>query len=235
MDFERISPSPKADLLKNMKNGVLIAITHTGDTVAGLEAKLSKWIYESEYNAELYFSNINPTYSNRNTCVKYFLEKTKYSHLLFIDSDTVPFDNPLKMVKHNVDVVGGVYPMWRIDHFEWLAMEKQPNGLYKTVPADKRKGLVEVDGLGAGCLLIKRKVLENLEAPFKDKIGKDGRREIGHDYYFCERVKKKGYKIYADWDILCDHIKQVPLITIVKAIKRAYDEGYKNGLTNDSD
>jgi len=47
----------------------------------------------------------------------------------------------------------------------------------------------------------------------------------------CERAKEKGYKIYADWDILCDHIKQIPLMTMVKSLKRTYDEGYKRGLT----
>lgn len=214
-----------------MDVSILVAVTHMGETVTGLEAKLSKWIYESKYKAELYFSSINPTYSNRNAVVKYFLERTKHTHLLFIDSDTVPFENPLEMVEHDKDVVGGVYPMWRIDHFEWLAMNKQPDGLYKTIPSDKRKGLVEVDGLGAGCMMIKREILEAMEAPFKDKIRENGTRSIGHDYFFCERAKKRGYKIYADWKVLCDHVKKVPLITLVKALKRTFDEGYKQGLT----
>jgi len=209
------------------KSSILVAVTHTGNTVTGLEAKLSKWIYESEYKAELYFSYINPTYSNRNTVCKYFLEKTKHTHLLFIDSDTIPFSNPLKMVKHDLDVVGGVYPMWRIDHFEWLAMDEMPDGQYKTT--SKRKGLVEVDGLGAGCMLIKRKVLEAIKAPFADLIRENGTRSLGHDYYFCKKAKKKGFKVCADWDVLCDHVKQVPLVTMVKALKKVYDEGVKEG------
>jgi len=214
---------------KTMKSSILVAITHTGTVVTGLESKLSKWIYESDYSAELHFSNINPTYSNRNTVVKYFLENTEHTHLLFIDSDNTPFDNPLPMVDLDLDVVGGVYPMWRIDHFEWLAMNRLPDGHYKTIPGDNRKGVVEVDGLGAGCMMIKREVLESLEAPFADKIRPDGRREIGHDYYFCERAKEKGYKVWANWNVLCDHVKQVPLMTIVKALKRTFDEGYKQG------
>jgi len=128
-------------------------------------------------------------------------------------------------------VVGGVYPMWRVDHFEWLAMNKQSDGQYKTIPSDNRKGLVEVDGLGAGCMMIKREILESMEAPFKDKIRENGTRSIGHDYFFCERAKKRGYKIYADWNVLCDHVKKVPLITIVKALKKTFDEGFKQGLT----
>jgi hypothetical protein len=209
---------------------VLVAITHTGETMAGLESKLSKWIYEFPHKAELHLSQINPTYSNRNTVVKYFLEKTNHTHLLFIDSDTVPFDNPLPMSELDLDIVGGVYPAWRVDHYEWLAMLRQPDGHYKMLPQDKRKGIVECDGLGAGCMMIKREVLQAIEAPFADKIRKDGRREIGHDYYFCERAKALGYKVYANWEVLCDHVKLIPLITIVQALKKCYDEGYKNGF-----
>ena len=212
-----------------MEKSILVVVTHTGNVVAGLESKLSKWIYEFQGKAELHFSSINPTYSNRNAVVKYFLQKTTHTHLLFIDSDTVPFDNPLAMVDLDIDIVAGVYPAWRIDHYEWLAMLRQPDGHYKMLPADKRKGVVECDGVGAGCLMIKRKVLQDIKAPFIDKIREDGTREVGHDYYFCERAKEKGYRVFADWDVLCDHVKQVPLITIVKALKECYDEGIKAG------
>jgi len=217
------------------KPSVLIAITHTGDTVAGLEAKLADWLYKSEYDGEIHFSCINPTYSNRNTVVKYFLNKTKHTHLLFMDSDTVPFYDPLNMVKHDADVVGGVYPMWKTDHFEWLAMDVMPDGRYKTTST--RKGLVEVDGLGSGCMLIKRKVLKTIKAPFADKIRPDGTRSLGHDYYFCRKAKEKGYKVYADWEILCDHFKVVPLVLMAQALKKSYEEGVKAGkkqnLTDD--
>jgi len=215
-----------------MKNSILVAVTNTGNTTVGLEAKLSKWIYEFTGSAELYFSNLNPTYSNRNTIVKYLLEKTEHTHLLFIDSDTVPLDNPLSMVELNLDIVGGVYPIWRRHHFEWLAMNRTSDGRYNTIPSDKRKGVVECDGIGSGCMMIKREVLQSIKAPFIDKIREDGRREVGHDYYFCERAKKKGYKVYSNWDILCDHVKEVPLISIVQALKSSYDEGYKKGLDN---
>lgn len=221
-------------MLNNMETkSVLVAVTHTGQTVTGLESKLSKWIYETPFGAELHFSNINPTYSNRNTVVKYFLRQTKHTHLLFIDSDTVPFSNPVLMADLGLDVVGGVYPSWRVNHYEWLAMDKTPSG-YVQIPAEKRKGIVECDGLGAGCLMMTREVLSSLPDPFADKVRADGTREVGHDYYFCERVKEKGFKVWANWDLLCDHIKQVPLLTIIDAMKRAFDDGYKQGTLDRS-
>lgn len=215
-----------------MDISILVAVTHTGSTVTGLEAKLSKWIYESDYKAELFFSRENPTYSNRNKVCKYFKNFTKHTHLLFIDSDTVPFDNPLDLVKHNLDIVAGVYPRWKETIYEWLAMIRKPDGKYEQLPKEKRKGLVECDGIGAGCLMMSRKVLEEFDDPFADKVRKDGTRSIGHDFYFCERAKKKGYKVYVDWNVLCDHVKEVPLVPIIKSMMKAYQNGYKQGLTD---
>ena len=215
-----------------MKKSILVAITHTGTTVTGLESKLSKWIYESDYSAELFFSNENPTYSNRNKVCRYFKEFTKHTHLLFIDSDTVPFDNPLNLAKHNLDIVGGVYPRWKETIYEWLAMVRKPDGRYEQLPPDKRKGLVECDGIGAGCLMLSRKVLEEFVDPFADKVRENGTRSIGHDFYFCERAKEKGYKVFVDWNILCDHVKQIPLVPIIKSMMKAFDNGYKKGLTD---
>ncbi len=205
------------------KPSILIAIPHVGNTVTGLERKLCKWFDESGYDGEFYFSQMNPTYHNRNSICIYFLERTKHTHMLFIDSDTVPFDNPFNLVKRNLGVVGGVYPIWKLDHFEWLAMNEMPDGRYVTTP--ERKGLVEVDGIGAGCMLIKREVLKGMKAPFEDLTRPDGRRSVGHDYAFCKKAKKRGYKIYADWEVLCDHVKMVPLMTVVKALKKSFDEG----------
>ena len=215
-------------LKRKSKISILVAIPHLGQTVPGLELKLARWIHESPYSAEFRLSQINPTYSNRNAICNYFL-KTKHTHLLFIDSDTVPAYNPLDMVKHDVDVVGGVYPAWNINRFYWLAMKEHKDGSFKTVAVDQRNGLREVDGLGAGCMLIKRKVIKALKAPFKDKTREDGTRSIGHDYYFCKRAKEKGFKVYADWDVLCDHVKQVPLLSVIKALKKTYDQGVKDG------
>ena len=211
---------------------ILVAITHMGNTVTGLEAKLSKWMYESSYKAELFFSQENPTYSNRNKVCKYFKEMTKHTHLLFIDSDTVPFKNPLDLVKHEMHIVGGVYPRWKETIYEWLAMIRESDGKYVQLPPDKRKGLVECDGVGAGCLMMTREILEQFEDPFADKIKPDGRRSVGHDFYFCERAKKKGYRVYADWNTLCDHVKLVPLLPMIQSMKKAFDNGYKKALAD---
>jgi hypothetical protein len=211
-----------------MDISVLITVLHTGQTSAGLEATLSKYIYDGKIPAEFHFSNKSPIYANRNYAVKYFLEKTKHTHLLFIDSDTFPLENPIKMAELNLDVVAGVYPMWKVDLFFWGAMRIQLDGTYRMLPPEERNGIKEVDACATGCMMIKREVLEKVKAPFLNDFNEDGTNNLGDDYAFCKRAKEAGFKVFVDWDMICDHFKTVPLLSIVKALKRSYEEGQKN-------
>jgi len=36
----------------------------------------------------------------------------------------------------------------------------------------------------------------------------------GYDFYFCEKAKKEGFKIYAHYDYLAEHYKEVPLLKL---------------------
>jgi len=208
---------------------VAIAIPHTGWTVGGLETRIAQWIRESDYDVIQIFKQVKPTVSNRNLIVKDFLESDA-DYLLTIDSDTVPTSNPLKMIEYDKDIVGGVYPAWKETSYVWLAVRRGDDGEFQQLPKKDREGLVEVDGLGAGCMLIKRKVLEAIKTPFLDKINEEiGNRALGHDLYFCERAKKAGFKVYADWGTMCDHYKEIPLIPVVNAIQDAFKKGYKVG------
>lgn len=71
------------------------------------------------------------------------------------------------------------------------------------------KGVVEVDWVGAGGLLIHKDVIKDIQwPPFIDiwEPGK-GMRSSGHDVNFCARAKDKGYKIYVDTTVTSDHGK----------------------------
>mgnify|MGYP001559767756 FL=1 len=65
-----------------------------------------------------------------------------------------------------------------------------------------RQDLIEVDGVGAGCLLVHRRVFEAIEKPyFQCNPGTP----IGEDFYFCRKAQAAGFKIYVDPGILCGH------------------------------
>ncbi len=66
----------------------------------------------------------------------------------------------------------------------------------------KREDLIECDGVGAGCLLIHKRVFDAIEKPyFKCNPGTF----IGEDFYFCRKVREAGFKIYLDPSVLCGH------------------------------
>jgi GT2 family glycosyltransferase len=121
------------------------------------------------------------------------------------------------MIGHNKDIVGAVYPTWKNDTFIWLVCKLSESGAYIQYPSDYRHGLREVDALGTGCMLIKRKVLETVSMPFIDKVREGvGDRELGHDLYFCRRAKELGFEVWADWDVKCEHYKNVNLLPLIR-------------------
>ena len=71
------------------------------------------------------------------------------------------------------------------------------------------KGVVEVDWVSGGGLLVHRDVIEAIEwPPFQDVWDqKTGRRLMGHDVSFCLKAKEKGFKILVDTDVNSDHGK----------------------------
>jgi hypothetical protein len=147
----------------------------------------------------------------RNRLVRDFLE-TSCTHFLFIDADLRwEASDLIKLLRHNVDVVGGTYPLKQDD-------EKFPVMMSGDGTKDEY-GLIEVDALPTGFLLIQRHVFEKLykEAPkfppksdhrsllplIFERTIHDGMR-WGGDYTFCRKWKEHG-KIYLDPTIWFEH------------------------------
>ena len=124
----------------------------------------------------------------------------KYDYILFVDSDVFPPKDIInKLLKHKKDVVGGL--CWTLDKIGFPIPNAWIGG--KAVPPDL-DGLQEVDTVGFGCTLISKKALKNSE--FQVERNKEGKLEVGEDFYFCRELKKKGIKIYMDFDTPCKHM-----------------------------
>jgi len=66
----------------------------------------------------------------------------------------------------------------------------------------KKEDLIECDGVGGGCLLIHRQVLDAIEPPwFEYNKGTF----VGEDFYFCRKVEAAGFKIFVDPGVICGH------------------------------
>jgi cellulose synthase/poly-beta-1,6-N-acetylglucosamine synthase-like glycosyltransferase len=138
-------------------------------------------------------------YIARETAANTFLDGD-YDALLFIDSDMkVPVDLLAKLVKADKDIVSGLafkrFPPYEPCIFKKCDREGTEFWL------DYPKGLIEIQGVGMACTLIKRKVFETVPKPwfFPEP-------NIGEDLSFCIRAREAGYKIYCDTNLICGHV-----------------------------
>lgn len=160
----------------------------------------------------------------RNRVCKLFLEHTKATHLLFLDSDmTHPPDLPHRLMAHDVDVVTGRYVMRKPPFFS-VAMRKTGDGpedyqaLEKLLPLEEITGLLPIDAAGAGALLISREAL----LAIRERIGEDwfryqdgpaGLRSRSEDMWFFEQAKAAGFQPYLDADLHCGHVARFEVDT----------------------
>ena len=149
----------------------------------------------------------------RNRIIQEFLI-SDCTDLVFLDADVSWRPEDLvRLCQHDVHVVGGVYPYRRES-----ANQTMP---YRSAPTPYTAGgLVQVDGLPAGFLKIKREVLECLEADAESFWHReDTRRKIpilfertlhdgkrwGGDITFCRKWREHGGVVWADPDLVLGH------------------------------
>ena len=190
------------------KTKVFIAIPTTG--IIRTEVSFFLLHLDDDYDTEVQFTFGGGIVNNRNWLVERFLQ-TDYEWLFCIDSDTLPPFNVLEMTKNGKDICSGVYYQWQNNKLIPLIYKKR-SGLHKVFYDVDETDVVEVDGVGAGCLLINRKVFETVKKPYF-MLGYDdkGICNLGEDLYFCEKAQKAGFKIWVDRKMICDHYKTVSL------------------------
>lgn len=162
----------------------------------------------------------------RNAIAEAFM-KTDATHLFFMDADMKFDTNTLaRLAMHDLPIVSGTYfartdtPVPHVyefsaiedgvhwyramgqEHREWLA--RHPEHLdapATTCLPPSPDSLVRCDGVGGGCLLIKREVFEKVAFPWFESFDTGG----GEDFDFCRKARDAGYEVYADWAIQCEH------------------------------
>ena len=143
---------------------------------------------------------------NRNRLTEEFLRdapQNGWQWILYIDSDMVPHPaTAARLLSHNVDVVGAYYFSRR----EPLVAEFNRVGM---PPADPGKnGLWRVMWVGAGCLLVRRNVIEKLPEPWWPHAPNPGE---GEDLAFCAKVRSLGIPIYVDLSLQIGHMAARPI------------------------
>lgn len=175
---------------------------------------------------------------SRNTITANFLA-TDATHLLWLDSDLIFSPEHVKrIISHDVDVCGGFYPKKTQGELQWVcnALDGAPAPILDS-------GLQEIKYAGTGFMLIKRHVFELMIENYGRKIGykadgsgrqeydfwsvgtykyPDGnRRYLSEDWYFCQRWRDLGGRIWGDTKIVAKHVGQAvyPLQTQEAALR----------------
>jgi GT2 family glycosyltransferase len=163
---------------------------------------------------------LKPNDHARNSCVQYFLNETDAEYLFFVDHDTIPtFQAPLELLRAGKDIITGFTPVASMDVNtglveKWYSVCRfgvAKDGTTGLVPISEGAGIEKVDACGASCLLIHRRVLEAVKFPFRVRFDEDGLSVLGQDFSFCLSALEAGFEVFAHFDVLCGHYKDVML------------------------
>ena len=199
----------KVEDIKQKKKSVYMATPTTGTIRTELARFLLMMTKNPYYRIAADFAPKGDLCHNRNLLVKNFLEKG-FDYILFIDSDVVPPLNIMNMVEDGKDVVSAVNYIWSKfgTVLPLIMKESEDKTGYKfhIDAAGSKENIVEVEGVGTGCLLVKREVFLKIQKPyFEFSYDKDGLMSCSEDYNFCKKCRKAGYKIFVDKRFVTEH------------------------------
>lgn len=174
-------------------------------------------VHEERYYLVFSVSEAQPVAHNRNRIARKFLESDA-DFLLSVDSDQVPGCNPLDYVEHDLDVLGFPYPTYRA--------HKECPIVWFPGPAND-EGLVEVEKVASGVLLIARRVLEHpaMRGPFMDYWDDEGLLVESEDFSFCRRARWAGFSVWCDMSVPAHHWKEVDLLTLWQSLRGGESDG----------
>lgn len=167
---------------------------------------------------------IDPTWTpyehNLNRIVKDLLTVYRdHEFWLTMDDDNPPMRNPLDLVELDKDIIGLPTPVWanmKSGDRPWYynAMRSRRGGWS---PVDG-EGLTEVDAVGSGCMLIHRRVCEQMKKPlFMRRYDRWGIVTHGADFEFCRKAKRAGFQVHTHFGYPCRHFINLELTEVIEA------------------
>jgi hypothetical protein len=119
-------------------------------------------------------------------------------YMLWLDSDMVfPATTALRLLAHKKSVVAANY-VRRQPPFKGVAYPKIGDW-QNPLPYEIQDDLVEVEGIGMGCMLVKTSILDEIARPyFEFGWTPETNDWLGEDMHFCQKITEAGHKIYID-------------------------------------
>ncbi len=128
-----------------------------------------------------------------------------YGALLTIEQDIIPpSDTIARLVTAEADIAYGLYAFRTsrpvLNAYRWVMNDGWPDESLSLHPAELRKawgGIIRVTGLGLGCTLIRRHVLERIDFQPLD---------TAHcDWALARDALRRGYMLKCDMNVVCGH------------------------------
>ncbi len=218
--------TPAYDGRVHVQFAISLAETHTLLASKGIEFQVQIHCSGSLLTAE------------RNRLLESFINSDA-THLLCIDSDLGwPAQAVLAFLEHNEDFLGAVYPTRKDNMFLFRPIKNDDGSVVKN-----NKGLLKVEYIPAGFMMIKRDVIVKMREfhanlKFTPKVENDQMfagyalfdTEVwegefwGEDYYFCRKAREAGFDIWVDPLVEFDHAGVRGMLLSILSNKPA---GYK--------
>jgi len=141
----------------------------------------------------------------RNDIHKGFLKETKSDYLMMLDSDILfPPKLVERLMAHKLPIVGGWYKNKKDENHHPCVYDFNYEGEDGVLHWKRKKapgtGIEKVDGMGAGCWLMRRDVAEKLgEEPYNMHAG-------GEDLVLSRKLHDLNIPLHVDWSLNLAHI-----------------------------
>ena len=179
-------------------------------------------------------------HTNRNdlagTCLK-----AGADYIFWLDDDmTFPKDALLRLLAHNVPIVGANYPTRKIPVTPVAIKTIGMDG--NTTPErlqtrEEDTGLERVEAIGFGCVLVKAQVFWDVGFPwFENTRDEESKRWVGEDVDFCIKARAAGHDVFVDHGLSHEvrHIGQMEY-SVAHAVAFDGDEHGDNELQRVTD
>jgi len=180
---------------------VMVGIPTTDYVHINFALALSSMVLNSKIPLTIRVARGSSICANRNTLV-HEARKAGADFLLFIDNDmSFPWFAPDRLVhiaeERGLDIIGCNY-LFKSPPHQWMVKPRQD--------CEHLQAIDEVDRLPTGMMLVRMSVFDKLDIPY---FNYDTYTEpdtglttvASEDYYFCDRAREKGIKIFIDTDL----------------------------------
>lgn len=158
------------------------------------------------------FYNMGTVLSNQRERLVESARSLAATHILWLDSDmSFPFYTAYKLLEHRKSIVAGNYVTRQLPYktVAYTELGSWDSYLRHSKDQSVQNDLIQVEGIGMGCMLTDMKVYDSIPKPwFPITYQPEADDYLGEDINFCMAARQQGHEIWVD-DILSRQLNHV--------------------------